>query len=220
MAHKVMVICDGGLASLVALAIAAEETVAVGSVNDTNQDSRRVDGVAAVRSRSWQSTCEAQMRAVELQTQALGVPLVGGVLSPIADDADPSRGESATMELVNAAYFALRGGCSKLVWPIQVDRGQGEREAFDQAAEVCDRALLVSRLVLLDAVGAEVPEVTITTPMVDLDDDQVAEMAVDLAVPMPTLWWWSSKLAGERASYERTRWLAALEAAGCSMLKS
>lgn len=217
-----MVLCDGGLASLVALAMAAEETVAVGSprVDTQSGDPKRVEAVAAVRSRAWVASHDAQMRAVETQAQALGVPLVGGMLAPLADDADPSRGESATMELVSAAYYALRSGCSKLIWPIQIDRALGEREAFDQAAEVCDRALLVSRLVQLDAAGAEIPEVTITTPMVDLDDEQVAEMAVDLSVAMPTLWWWSSEGVGERASYERERWMAALRAAGCSMLKS
>ncbi len=209
-----MVLCDGGLASLVALAMAAEETVAVGKAG---AEARPVSAVGAVRARCWEPTREAQLAAVELQTQALGVPIVGGSLAPLPSDADPSRGESATNELVTAAYYALRTGCSKLVWPVHVDRAIGDREALDYAAEACDRALLVSRLVLLDAAGAEVPEVTIALPMVDYEDDQLAELALDLAVPLHTLWWWETALTHERAVYERQRWMPALRAAGYAM---
>ncbi len=214
MTTNAMVLCDGGLASLVALAMAAEETVAVGKAGS---ESSPISAVGAVRARCWEPTHGVQTAAVELQTKAMGVPIVGGSLAPLPVDADPSRGESATNELVTVAYYALRTGCSRLVWPVHVDRAVGDREALDHAAEACDRALLVSRLVLLDAAGADVPEVTIALPMVDYEDDQLAELAIDLAVPLHTLWWWDTACAHERAEYERQRWLPTLRAAGYAM---
>lgn len=236
MATKVMVLSDGGLASLVAAAIAAEEIVVVGkpaaastvpaspgapaplaepsSASFMATGASRIESVTVMRSRGRASTDAAQASAVAEQCRWLGVELVGRGLPPVGDDADPTRGESATIELVAAAYAALRAGCSRLIWPVQVDRAAGDREALDHAAEACDRALLVSRLLLLDAAGAPVPEVNILTPLVDLEDDQVAELALDLAIPVQSVWWWGSQVRGEQADYERQRWTTALEAVG------
>ncbi len=222
MSGNAMVLNDGGLAALIALAIASEETVAAGAAAE-RRDARAPSPsqshfVAVVRGRYWSRAAELQERAVQAQAQVFGIEIAGGQLPPIEPPGDPSRGEAATQMLATAAYFALRSGCSRLIWPVHVDRRQGEEVALELAAQACDRALLMSRLTLLDASDAEVPEVTIETPLIDYEDEQLAELAVDLAIPAHTLWWWGLEDEAGLAAAESQRWLPLLHTAGLAEL--
>jgi hypothetical protein len=83
----------------------------------------------------------------------------------------------------------------------------GTEPDLDTIATTTDRTLLVSRLASLDLWDdpeSQVPEIRIETPLIDLADEQIADMASDLAVPWSTVWWLEA--SGERARQARERW--------------
>ena len=145
---------------------------------------------------------ELARRAIEAQGDLLGAELL----------TLPHTPSEPTALLVVAAILTANTGAGRLVSPvIGVDLAGAAREA--------DRALLVQRLIGLDADG---PGPAIETPLVDLTDEQVAELAVDVDVPVWRCWWWQALRGGagveqktrEIAVASRDRWTTALRACG------
>jgi len=131
-----------------------------------------------------------------------------------AADVTESAGLIDTLALLAAVEVAGKCGCRRVVWPVQFasdhDTLPGQLERI---AAAIDRALLVSRLSLLD--GPD--EIAIETPLVDLTDGQAADLVVDLDAPAYLCWWWrrlSEPNAEAEAAPERRRWLTALREAG------
>ena len=138
--------------------------------------------------------------------------------------------------LLRAAEIGAARGLSRIVWPVHLGGGTSSA-AMTTAA---DRAAQVSQLSLLDLPRAGGPRtLEIETPLLNLSEAQVLELALDLDVPLPRLrdaasgfeaaggscWWCDGIPAGEAAmcgvcpSCERWRaaWMAA-DPAGLLML--
>lgn len=114
-------------------------------------------------------------------------------------------GPGETRLLLVAAQTAAQNGCSTLIWGAQLG-GTNPTEHVSEIALAADRALLVSRLVSLDLPEDEPLE--IETPVLDLADDQLAELAMDLGAPFESCRWWGG------AGAEAERWTEAFRAAG------
>ena len=179
----VIVIDDGGVASLVAACLGEEPS--------------RVTPFAAPGSgAAAASRVDAVKRRADLL--GLGAPIIppgaGRPAAPPAEgrESGPSvfdeRAETTDL-LLRGGREALRLGVRAIIWPVHcgIDLEAMEREL--------DRVRLVERLVNLDAPpvsgpgeGLE-PAVRVETPLLDLTDAQVAELARDLDAPLETAWW-------------------------------
>ncbi|MEM7756405.1 MAG: hypothetical protein AAF297_12330 [Planctomycetota bacterium] len=194
-----LVLSDGGLEGLVAAAMAVERA---GLPTDRHAYlwavPGRFEGAEAVRTTAL-AAADRQRAMLKLGSVAARVPATVG-------DGAASRGEADSALLLRAGSIARELGLRRVIWPARagVDRATGGVDVAE-AARIVDRALLVTRLVELDDDG---PGVAIETPLVDLADDQVAELAADLGVPMDAVWWASdlSGRPGEVARAERERW--------------
>lgn len=185
-----VVFCDGSLAGLVALAIEAERAQSalvvlagdpLGSVTAEDAHAAR----AAVHSQAQIYQC----KVIE------GDYLLGGAASA-----------AQSPVLLTAARIAVCARKRRLVWGVQYPY-IGTEPDLDTIATTTDRALLISRLTSLDLWDdpeAQVPEIRIETPLIDLSDEQIADMASDLGVPWTTVWWLGA--SGERARQARERW--------------
>ncbi len=196
---RTMVLSDGGLESLVACAAAAEAAaldtaglrpmILAADVTGPERDTR--------------------LRAVALQAELLGMDVP---TPPIADLSAPhplTPGERETQQLLRAASIATRQGCVTLLWPAR-SVGEAGGLDLDSIAARVDRALLVSRLVALDA--PERASFRVDTPYVDLTDRQLAELAAEMEVPLRACWWHGSRSGpGEN---EMKRWAGVLAGLG------
>ncbi len=90
--------------------------------------------------------------------------------------------------LTDAAYAAMDAGIKRVIWPIRIAENHPHR--IKAIGDVLDRALLISRLVTLDAEKSGAPEVIIETPFVDLSDRHIGELALDMTLPISSAWWW------------------------------
>jgi len=180
-----MILTDGGLGSLVAVAIA---------------DAARRDGKYRLLPAIDPARGSLQRAAIERQAEVYGAEIAPDFLQAA------EAGLGASQVLLAASQRAVEGGCASLVWPLTA----WTQDGFDRAAIAADRALLVSRLVALDAPQHNQPAFRIETPLIDLTDAQVAELAVDMDVPVQLCWWWNQ---GE-GSAESARWLPHLRHAG------
>lgn len=197
MSTRVLVLSDGDLPSLVAAASVAEQAV---GISDPAKRPILLPFAAT----------PAQTAAVVAQGRALSFSVLPAI--PATDlSAD---GEAQCRDLLAALYGAARAGIDSVLWPVSA--AIGERVDVDLASTLADRALLVGRLVALDASRHTRPSVRIETPYVDLTDTQLADLAADMAVPLSTVWWWGG--ANGDAARARTRWSGALEYAGWPLL--
>ncbi|MEZ6243474.1 MAG: hypothetical protein R3B57_10575 [Phycisphaerales bacterium] len=203
---RTLILSDGGLTSLLAAAIVGDE------------DGRRARDrdVSAERSLLWACGTSGDLDPVCAQAAAQHaqifsleyVPPIefGGAAAAILG----LRGEVETMTLVRACYLAAARGARRVLWPVQLPRTGGRDGDLDQMSRAIDRALLVSRLVSIDEADIGVPEVTIETPFVDLDDDQISDLALDMELPIEACWWSGGYGQAPGSARERERWLPLL----------
>ena len=116
---------------------------------------------------------------------------------------EPDLGQLQTRLLTEAAYLAMNSGLRKVVWPIRIPDDHPDRIGAIGAA--IDRAMLVARIVSLDATHESAPEVSIDTPFIDLTVEQISELARDMNLPIETCWWQSPSNA-QIAGRCRARW--------------
>ncbi len=195
MVGRSVVLSDGGLASLVAAAAEVEGALATG-------DPSAPMPVLV----EWPGLDRAGSASVRRQAEALGL-----IVRELPEtSAIESAGGREAAALLQAAYLAVASGCVRVVWPVQFTTASPEGDCdLEREAIAVDRALLVSRLATLDAGSFGLPELRVETPLVGMTDHQVAELALDLGVPVECCAWWE---AGRRA--ERERWTSALGSAG------
>lgn len=205
-----LVIADGDLPGLLACAAAARGDELTGSTGSAGGSGRR-SGSAL-----WfPAPLDADRRdAARRHADLYGLAVVDSPDEPeptgVARTSDDGPG--ATHLLLDAAECARSAGLDGVVWPIHA----GETLDLDRVARAVDRALLVSRLVALDAPAEGRGAVGIDAPYADFTDEQVAELALDMDLPAPTCWWWSG--GGARGAAARERWLIALRAVGWTEL--
>ncbi|MBL4810380.1 MAG: hypothetical protein JKY43_10045 [Phycisphaerales bacterium] len=199
-----LLITDAGLASLVLTAMASEQPAA------DNQQRTTLYPAWWTSQSDMDLRIPAIDRAVEMQADLLS-------LTVIRDHAGypeeaPSRGQQSslgvhqTRMLLDAATLAIELGIKRVLWPIQADETNETDDAahrLDQIATAIDRALLTARLATLDAPDHGEVEVTIETPLIDLSNQQVSDLAADLNVPISSCWWIDTALPGAPEHHQR-----------------
>lgn len=162
-----LVIDDGGLAALVACMICPDPQAVLVWVPP-------LAGTQAPR----------RLRAVRRHADLLDLRDVIEA-PPLPDVArQPRSGPAFLAEprlLLAAAAEALSARCARLVWPVHCG------ESLDDMALAADRARLINHLVDLEA-GEGAP-LTVETPLLDLTDAQLAELALDLDAPLDACRW-------------------------------
>ena len=204
---RVLIMVDGDFPSLVAAVNAKEGMVALGAKSGEAVLWPAVGAEDASR-------LEACLRISE----RVGL----GLVERRSWSEGPSHGvwSSPSRLLLDACTDAANLGRSEVVWPAHFVAKGGAAGAergvnLELATRAADRALLVSRLMALDAGVHGVPSLRVEMPFVDLNDREVADLAVDLGVSRAMVeccWWWSE--AGPEGEVLRERWAAALKAAG------
>lgn len=95
---------------------------------------------------------------------------------------DLPSGVRETRLLLRAGMAALQKGCGRVVWPVVApDR---DARTLDRISEVTDRAMLVGRLLSLDAEAQGLPGIVIETPFADLEAWQVRDLGRDVDTPL------------------------------------
>ena len=198
-----MVMADGGVGGLLACA-AAGQRVAMGPqgseglvLMDVGPDSGSFRATSARR-----------------QAELFGLPLAS-VQNPDARSGEPDR---SILALTRAALH-LRGlGGGELVWPVLPPVLTSGEVDVSGCAALTDRALLVSQLTTLADRSAGC-EVRVTAPYADLTKRQVADLVLDMDLPIWLCWWMAaSELADgpvrDEAIQERETWTRLLREAG------
>jgi hypothetical protein len=153
-----------------------------------------------------------RLDAVTRQCEALNLVLgTRQALAPSSAGASESEVEAGA--LLAAAFAAARSGASQLVWPASA--GVGSTVDVQRACGIQDLAILVARIVSMDYADHGHPEFTIETPLADCSDERIADLAVDLAVPVKSCWW--NHPGAPLAAGESDRWTRALRSVGASL---
>jgi len=215
-----LIVTDGGLAGLLACFI---EGVCkpVGAVSEDGATGARKRPVAWCVCRPEQAAQrEARLAAARhAGTLAhLGAVIEGRVEAHSGPTDLRATGQEQSRMLLAAGAEALRQGLTRIVWPIHLGgpggeeaeaRGgaSGSEKVLERIADACDRSLVCGRLLSIEA-----PEtgVTIQTPFVDFTDEQIADLAADVNLPIDAAFLGASES-------ERTRWRRALGRAGLPM---
>ncbi len=192
---RTLVISDGSLAALVATAMVSEQLAAAGTTAPDDLGGIVVGAPGTPVDPGW-SACE---RAAGRQADIYGlgfVPPDAAMRARVEAGTALPAGALESLVLTDATYNAAMHGCERLIWPVQAPTADKEPD-LNAVARLVDRATLVSRLAGLDAErpewsGLSVREVRIDTPMVDLTDAHIADLALDLRVPVETCWWWGT----------------------------
>lgn len=118
-----------------------------------------------------------------------------------------------SLELIAATLAAAGRGIDRLVWPIHAGvAGHPNEMDLDAASSHVDRALLVTRLVALDAGEHHCPSIIVETPYADFSDRQLAELALDMGAPFRKAPWW-----GVQTSEHYKRWQRVFDAIGSTV---
>ncbi len=209
-----LILSDGGLSSLVAIACVKEAL--------TLSSPARAGDAAILAFGCAGPAREMMLRAVRAQAQAYAFQLLPELEAWLPEDADAMRRrEGESIDLVRACFAGARGGCDSLVWPVQCSReGTSDPDALDLdwIARASDKAVLAGRLAAVDADVHAKPSLAIDTPYVDVTDGQLADLASEMDLPVRTCWWWAvTRRDGEAAVAERAKWLRVLARAGWSV---
>ncbi|MFM9994564.1 MAG: hypothetical protein ACKVU4_02050 [Phycisphaerales bacterium] len=203
-----LVIADGDMTGLLASAAAARADDFVGSPELAEGSVRRSGSAVWVPPFVAAGAREAALRHAEL----FGLAVVESVEEPaIVAGRGGDFGLDGPREsrlLLDAVSVARGAGLGTVIWPIHA----GERLDLDTVARAVDRGLLVARLAAIDGVGGAGAPIGVDVPYADFTDEQVAELALDMDLPVSTCWWWSG--GGERGAAARARWSVALRAVG------
>lgn len=187
---RTLVISDGGLGSLVACA-AAHEASAIA----------KADRSGMRPAIAWTAPTATEggaliVEAVERQASTYGLKAVIQLapVSVLSGARARWPGLAASTMLIQAAAEAVEQECDRVVWPVHFGGADGQRD-IERIALAVDRALLITRIMGIDAGEHSRPALRIETPYVDLTDQQIADLALDLDAPVETCWWWKPQFA-------------------------
>ncbi len=205
----VLIICDGGLSSLVACTQAAKKA-------ETRSEPPTT---IAWFVPTGDETDEARRNSMRAISTLLGLSFGE---SPVRAEAEspetPSQRE--TRLLLECAAQALAIGVQTVTWAIQPGGTEADEwPDLDDIAERMDRALFCARLALLDAGSDSASDIRILTPLIDFTDRQLAELAADLAVAVETCWWYSGAQHALASSKQR-RWKPLLDGVGLTTVSA
>lgn len=197
---RTVIICDGSVSAAVALAAAREARVQTGEQPAAVWIDAGLDADAPQRERAARS-----------MAAAMGCPVIG----PEQPVADPwASGADRAVMLLIAGTASCHAGRPEIVWPVTIEvapNASPSQEAAAAAREI-DRAVLVTRLLSLDAVEHDQVSARVSCPFAEMPDRGVAELAVDLSAPVERCWWVNQASVG--AQRERARWESLLRGCG------
>lgn len=175
-ASRFLILDDADMPSAVAVALAAER-----SGDDRTE--------AVVVPAWWRGGADEAMplvhKAVERHASVYGVRRLHAELV-VEPSGEPGSATVLSQLLLAAVPLALAEGCDAVLFPVRPEETDaGEDLAVDGIAREVDRAELVARLAALDS-GLPC---SIITPMVDLSDRQVIDLARDMGMPTEMCWW-------------------------------
>lgn len=186
-----LVIADGSLSSLVLCALSGE----MARLRRSDEKSLLYPAFWT-RGRDQEDVLPAVDRATQTHASLYGLELVTDRAGyPSGDDemgmdTDSGAGTHETRLLLDACSIAMSRGIRKVVWGVQIDgEDHGGTERIERIARALDRAILVGRLATLDAPSSGAVEVVVETPLADLTDQQVVDLALDLSVAHDSCWW-------------------------------
>jgi hypothetical protein len=204
-----LIISDGGMASVLAMHL---ETLAHGPQKPTGTvvwfcaDANAGENPGSAERDRRRSACRRAAEACLLGTVVDAAGGLGGLGAR-------GGGLAQTELLLAAGAEAISRGLSRVIWPVQRGGpGAGptgstglDEQVLGLVLGASDRAVAAGRLLSLDA-----PEggLTIETPLVDLTDVQVADLALDTDLPAGLVY-----LEGA----EGPRWERAFASAGVPM---
>lgn len=166
----ILVILDGDLTSVVGAAMVRDELL--------GSEGARAWAVVAPGT----GAAAPLRRSAALDTaEAFGLAIAG------QQHAD----ESQNQLLVRAVEMARERGIQRVLWPIHA--GGAGMVDLDEAARLVHRGMLASRMVQL-AHGDAQP-ILMRADLIDLADEQVAELVLDVDAPVRLAWWWDARLA-------------------------
>lgn len=157
------------------------------------------------------------MAAAATQAELYEQTVVEGRSAPAPGPA--SSGERETRLLLDAAYLAAGNGADAVVWAGPAATDQQQQIELDALAMLHSRALLVERLVGLERPGGA-REFRVHVPYADLTDRQIADLILDMDLPIWSCWWWAlgrgprGTPEAEAARLEYERWQDLLREAG------
>ena len=142
--------------------------------------------------------CQATL-LVEQQSDAWPLPSGG-----------TGRAEASVL-LLRAALVAAERHCTRIIWPVHTTPADG----LAAAARAFDRGLMIRELLCLDAPDSPL---AFEMPLLELSDEAVADLAIDLGVPLELAAFCrqSPALACTTCPSCR-RWLAAAAAVGAAL---
>lgn len=175
---EALFVSDGGLGSLVALWRERARWPRERGAPDIRADLRSV--IRGEPPRGSAVLCIAPAgtpgaAAAARQSDLSGLPVIPSI--------EPGQVESlSSVALLRTAEVAVARGLSRIVWPVHLGGGSSS-EPMTTAAE---RAAQVAQLALLDLPRAGGPRtLEIETPLLELSDAQVLELALELDAPLP-----------------------------------
>lgn len=209
-----LVLADGGLLGLVALAHAREHA-AMG-----HHGAPMVAPCPIAMNGSSDAARVLRMQALTEQAKHFGFQVLDVAagqtsLSNLAHAGATTKQRQAAGMLA-LAYAAQHKGIARIIWAAHAC--EGESVDLDHLSWCVDLALAVSRLATLTASNAQ--GLVIEAPYLDVSDAQAADLGVELAAPLATCWWWKGPHTTDDpqlkpvAAREQSRWLRALSSVG------
>lgn len=196
-----LIITDAGLPSLILSAMLSEQ--------QSSKDQQR----SILYPAWWTSQSDMDLlvpaidRAVDMQADLLSLSVDrdhAGYPVESTDASNTALGVHQSRMLLDAATLAIKLGFKRVLWPIHIQESTEVAHRLSQISTAIDRSILAARLATLDAQSQGGVEVTIETPLVDLTDQQLADIAADLNVPITSCWWTDHALP--QAETESARW--------------
>ena len=190
-ANDVMVVVDADLGSIVACTSALAGSAASGTL------------------RAW-GTIQVRSEWSELLTHFGGEWIANKSTAGLESDS----AASLSIELLSATLAAAERGIDRVIWPVHAGVvGKPSEMNLDAASGHVDRALLVTRLVAMDADQHRCASIIVETPYADFSDRQLAELALDMGAPFRKAPWW-----GVETSENYRRWQGVFDAIGSTVV--
>lgn len=203
---RVLIVTDGGLNGVVAAAAVAERRA-----SDGDRLGRGESGVLWLPEPLFEGDhLAARRHGVELAAGGYGFDIArsSGPTGDLAAHVDPAAhsGLGLAATLLEAVVVAGRTRCRRVQWAFENPAATHPEDVdADVVTRVLDRCLLAERL----AANETDRTLPVEAPLADLCDLQVADLTLDLGVPLEACWWWLAEGLPARA-----RWVSALESLG------
>jgi hypothetical protein len=147
---------------------------------------------------------------------AAGVAAADPWLWRLAEQDGPAiEAETIGLIMIRALQVARSLGATRVIWPAWAPTDHAGEPIVERVAAAIDAATLASRFAsTLGHLGGEAaPAPRIETPLADLTDRQVADLADDFSLDFSACWWHRTGDEHPWAAAESARWHEALAAA-------